>query len=142
MKAVHPYLLFKGNAAEAFRFYEQVFRSEVTSRTSYEELGMSMSDDDAGMLANISLPIAPGVSLMASDVSEAMDPGLRIGGNVQITLVPDDADEAYRVFAALSEGGTVRQELTQTVFAELYGETVDRFGTSWIVIIEDDQAMG
>ena len=142
MKAVHPYLLFKGNAAEAFRFYEQVFRSEVTSRTSYEELGMSMSDDDAGMLANISLPIAPGVSLMASDVSEAMDPGLRIGGNVQITLVPDDADEAYRVFAALSEGGTVRQELTQTVFAELYGETVDRFGTSWIVIIGDDQAMG
>lgn len=146
MKAVHPYLLFKGNAAEAFEFYEHVFGSQVTSRTHYREFGsdggMGLTGDELDLLANISLPLAPGVALMGNDVTDAMDPNLRIGGNVQITLVPDDATEAHRVFDALSEGGNVQQALSRAPFAELYGETVDRFGTHWIVIMEGQHNFG
>ena len=146
MQAVHPYLLFKGNAAEAFEFYESVFQANVTSRTYYREFGsaeeLSMQENEMGLLANISLPIAPGIALMGNDVTDSLDPNLRIGGNVQITLVPDDAADANRLFEALSAGGKVRQALEPAPFAELYGEVTDQFGTQWIVIIEGNTSFG
>lgn len=144
MKAVHPYLLFRGNAAEAFEFYETVFQSKVTARVHFSDFGdagdMGWSEEDGSLIANISLPIAEGVDLMGNDVPESMDPNLRIGGNVQITLEVDDAAEANRLYGALESGGRASQPLEATSFAELYGEVVDKFGTQWIIILGADAA--
>ncbi len=146
MKTVHPYLLFRGNTAEAFEFYESVFQTRVDSRTYYRDFGnpadMGWTDTEGDMLANISLPLTDKVSLMGNDVTDSMEPEMRQGGNVQLTLVPDDADEAHRLFEALSEGGSVRQALGSAPFAELYGEVTDRFGTQWIVIHEGGETPG
>ncbi len=144
MKTVHPYLLFRGNTAEAFEFYEGVFQSKVDSRTYYREFGSDMGwrEGEGDLLANISLPLTDKISLMGNDVTESMQRELNTAGNVQLTLVPDDADEARRLFDALSEGGTVKEALGAAPFAELYGEVTDRFGTQWIVILEGDVTFG
>ena len=142
MKAVHPYLLFRGNTAEAFEFYEQVFDSKVMGTMHFrdfgEDGGMGLPEDELDLIANTALPLTDGVLLMGNDVPASMDPDLRVGGNVQITLDVEDAAEAHRLFDRLAEGGKKRQELTQTSFAELYGEVTDRFGTSWIIILGSD----
>lgn len=139
MKAVHPYLLFNGNTAEVFEFYSEVFGREIAAVVHYGDFGPEASGPNgeyADLIANITLQLTDSVMLMASDVPPDMNRNLHIGGNVQLTLVPDDAAEAHRLFDALAADGTTVQPLHEEPFAELYGEVTDRFGTSWIIIIE------
>ena len=48
---------------------------------------------------------------------------------------PEDADELCGWFAALSEGGQVRQPLEPAPWGDEFGMFVDRFGISWLVNI-------
>ena len=56
-----------------------------------------------------------------------------------ISLNVDSIAEAERVFAALSEGGSVQMPLDATFWAARFGMLVDRFGVSWMVNCEKDQ---
>ena len=47
---------------------------------------------------------------------------------------PDEA-AAKRVFAALSEGGTVKMPLNKTFWSPCFGMVQDRFGLGWMVIV-------
>jgi PhnB protein len=49
--------------------------------------------------------------------------------------VPDPA-EAERVFSALAAEGQVQMPLSKTFFAPLFGMVADRFGVSWMIIVE------
>jgi len=40
------------------------------------------------------------------------------------------------LFAALSDGGQVKMPLAKTFFAPRFGMVADRFGVSWMVIVE------
>lgn len=54
------------------------------------------------------------------------------------SLSVDAADEgdAKRKFAALSEGGQVQMPLGKTFFSPCFGIVADRFGVSWMVIVD------
>ena len=47
-----------------------------------------------------------------------------------------DEAEADRVFGALSDGGQVQMPLTETFFSPRIGMVADRFGVTWMVIVE------
>jgi PhnB protein len=47
------------------------------------------------------------------------------------------AAEADTKFNALAEGGQVQMPLTKTFFSEKFGMVADRFGVSWMVLVED-----
>ena len=47
-----------------------------------------------------------------------------------------DATDADRVFSALSDGGTVQMPMGKTFFSPRFGMVADRFGVSWMVIVE------
>jgi PhnB protein len=49
--------------------------------------------------------------------------------------VPNEA-EADRKFAALADGGQVQMPLGKTFFAPRFGMVADRFGVSWMIIVE------
>src|SRR6185503_16383800 len=44
--------------------------------------------------------------------------------------------EAERLFNALSDGGKVQMPLTETFFSPRFGMVADRFGVSWMVVVE------
>lgn len=134
--AIRPYLTFAGNAREAFTTYQEVFGGELVL------LDFAGSEAEAG-------PPPPGVKPDAIMHGALMAPtGLLMGADamgegyqgkvegmcVNVTL--DTVDDAKRVFAALADGGSVEQELSESFFAPAFGMCTDRFGVPWMVMVE------
>ena len=135
MNAAHPYLNFKGNTEEVFNFYKSVFGGEFAMIVRFKDFGedaMGVGKSDHDKIAHIALPVGQ-TMLMASDVVGSYAESLKVGNNVYITLNPDSAEEAQRVFNALAAGGTVEMPLQQTAWAEKYGSCKDKFGIRWMV---------
>jgi PhnB protein len=136
MKAVNPYLNFKGNTAEAFGFYKSVFGGEFAGVLRFRDFGenaMGIPEHDLDKIAHIGLPLGAGAMLMGTDVVDGMPGNFTVGTNFYITLEPDTADEARALFTALSAGGSTQMPLQKTQWAELYGSGVDQFGVQWMV---------
>ena len=137
--AFRPYLAFAGNAREAFTRYQEVFGGELVL------LDMASMPPDAGpppdgvtsdVIMHAAL-MAPSGLLMGAD-----DPSGNFNGSVNgmcVNVSVDDAGEAKRVFDALAERGTVQQPLNETFFSPAFGMCTDRFGTPWMIMVE--QAM-
>ena len=136
MKGAHPYLNFKGNTREAFEFYRSVFGGDFQAVIRFRDFGpngMGVAEKDLDKIAHIALPLGPHVLLMATDVVDSMPMPLTAGNNFSISLEPESAEEADRLFTSLSTGGAVGMPLQATEWAEKYGCCTDRFGIQWMV---------
>lgn len=141
MLYVTQYLNFKGNTEEAFAFYRSVFGGEYDGVVRFRDFGddmMGVSEADKDKIAHISLPLGPGASLMASDSVGPQADSFNAGNNFYIYLETESAEEADRLFAALSAGGTAEMPLQQTDWAEKYGSLIDRFGVQWMISYTGD----
>lgn len=136
MKTVNPYINLPGNTEEAFAFYGKVFGTEPVGMVRYRDMGgeaMGLKGADLDKVAHVAIPLA-GQMLMGTDVVTASgQPPVSLGNNVYIMLDAESAEEANRLFAGLSDGGTLEMELSKTEWAESYGCCVDKFGIRWMV---------
>jgi PhnB protein len=57
-----------------------------------------------------------------------------------LSLNASDDAEAERLFAALSDGGTVQVPMAPTPFASRLGLVADRFGVPWLVVSQNGAA--
>ncbi|CAN5709806.1 VOC family protein [soil metagenome] len=136
MEAVNPYLNFPGNTEEAFNFYRSVFGGEFAAVLRFRDFGdnsMGIAEADLDKIAHIALPLGPNSMLMATDHVDSFPQKYAPGNNFYIALTPESAEEAERLFGALSEGGEIEMELQQTAWAEKHGSCADRFGARWMV---------
>lgn len=133
MKNVNPYLNFPGNTEEAFGFYRSVFGGEFPMVLRFRDFEPGTNGPDGDKLAHIALPLGNGSMLMGTDALESHGRTLHVGNNFSISLEAETSDEAERLFAALSEGGSVGMPLSRTEWAELYGMCTDRYGVQWMV---------
>ena len=134
---VQPYLMFEGRCEEAIEFYRRAIGAEVEMKMRYSE-----SPD----------PPPPGMIPPGSE-NKIMHSTLRIGestvhasdggcsgkasfSGISLTLAVKDDAHAAKAFAALSDGGQVTMPLGKTFFASSFGMLTDRFGVSWMVIVE------
>ena len=141
MQFVSLYLNFNGNAEEAFQYYRSVFGGEYDGLLRFRDFGedaMGAPEADRDKIAHISLPLVEGISLMASDVIGAQAEAFNAGNNVYIYLEMDTAEEADRLFGALSDGGSAEMPLQPTEWAEKYGSCVDRFDVRWMISFTGD----
>ncbi|GAC1372273.1 MAG: VOC family protein [Aquirhabdus sp.] len=53
-----------------------------------------------------------------------------------LSITAKDETEAQRLFANLSDGGQVQMPLSKTFFSPQFGMVADRFGVSWMVIVD------
>lgn len=132
------YLNFTRQTEAAFNFYKSVFGTEflgpIMRHGDVPDPGAAqLSDDDKQLVMNVQLPITGGHVLMGTDVPEFMGMPIRQGNNVYICLDPDTRAEADRIFAALSEGGTVEMALTDMFWGDYFGSLVDKFGILWMI---------
>ena len=139
MATVSTYLNFLRNTEEAFNFYRTVFGTEFSGDgfSRFKDIPPSedmppIPDEDKNLIMHVSLPILGGHHLMGTDAPESMGFRLDFGNNVYINLSPDSREETRRLFNALSEGGTVEQELQDMFWGDYYGSCKDKFGVHWM----------
>ncbi len=134
---IQPYLFFEGRCEEALGFYRDALGAEVTALMRFED---SPDPPPPGMIPpgsgrkvmHAAFRIG-GATVMASD--GRCSGQARFGGVSLSVSVPDEAT-ADRVFAALAEGGQVQMPLGKTFFSPRFGVVADRFGVSWMIVVE------
>lgn len=125
-----PYVNFRGDCAEAFRFYEQHLGGRTEMMMYFREapgpspLGPEWADKV--LHARMSLG---GTGLLGADIPHA-EPTR----SVYMSLDLDSDSEADRIYGALTEGGEVLMKMQETFFATRFAQVRDRFGISWMII--------
>jgi PhnB protein len=134
---VQPYLFFEGRTEEAIEFYRSAVDAQVDMLMRFKESpeppkpGMVPPGSD-NKIMHASFRIGD-TMVMASDGNCSGKPNFQ-GFSLSIT-VPDEA-AAERTFAALGKGGQVQMPLSKTFFSPRFGMVADRFGVSWMVIVQ------
>ena len=134
---VQPYLFFDGRCEEAIEFYRKALGAEAIMLMRYKE---SPDPPPPGMvppgsenkIMHASFRIGDSM-VMASDGRCLGQPTFQGFG---LSLTVGDEAEADQVFGALSDGGQVQMPLTKTFFSPSFGMVADRFGVTWMVIVE------
>lgn len=130
----NPYLFFNGCCEEAIAFYKKALGAEVTVLMRFGEAppteGNAMTAP-ADKVMHASLKIGDREVMASDGMCSGKPPSFE---GFALSLNASDVAEAERLFAALSEGGQVRQPLTQTFFAPRFGMVADRFGVVWMVL--------
>jgi len=128
---IAPYLIFDGNCAEAFKFYEKTLGGKIDMIQTYGE--SPAKDHVPAALHNRVIHVRMTVGnevLMGSDApSEQFETPQ--GTSVSITV--PTAAEAERIFTALADRGKVKMPFEKTFWSPGFGMAVDRFGTPWMV---------
>jgi PhnB protein len=135
---VNTYLSFDGNCAAAFKFYEKVLGGKILMMMSYGDMqGCSdMSADVKAKVAHVRMQLGDKL-LMGSDSPPGRFEQPK-GFNVNISVT--DPGQADRLFAALSENGTVTMPIQETFWATRFGMLTDQFGTPWMINCEKTAA--
>ena len=131
---VQPYLFFEGRCEEAIEFYRGALGAEVTAlMRSKESPEPSMCLPGAeDKIIHASFRIGD-LTVMASDGRCRGNPTFQ-GFSLALT-VPDGA-AADRLLSALADGGQVQMPLAKTFFSPGFGMVSDRFGVSWMIVVE------
>jgi PhnB protein len=128
---IAPYLIFNGNCAEAFPFYERVLGGRIVMMQTHGESPMKdqVGADWHDKVLHARME-AGNFVLMGSDAppSEAA-----VSPRDMHVSVSTGAADAERLFNALAAGGRVTMPFEKTFWSPGFGMVVDRFGTPWMV---------
>jgi PhnB protein len=136
---VNTYLNFMGNTEEAFNLYGTVFGTEIISPiTRFKDMPSdpnmpALSDEESNQVMHVALPILAGHVIMGTDMLASMGHQLRIGNNTTISLDLDSKEEADRIFAALSAGGSETVGMQDMPWGDYWGVCLDPFGVRWMI---------
>ena len=131
---INPYLSFKGDCEDAFKFYAQCLGGEIGAIFRYDGSPMEhlVSADWSNKVMHGSVTIANQI-LMGADVApDRYEAPMGFSLSVQIGSVTD----AERIFHDLAVGGRIVMPLEKTFWAARFGTVVDRFGIQWLINCE------
>ena len=136
---VQPYLWsFNGRCEEALNFYRDVLGAEIVMLMRFKDAPCPPDPEavppewvDKVMHANLRI----GESTIFASDGRCGDQNAGFNGFSLSLTVKTDA-EARRLFDALADGGQVTMPMDKTFFASSFGMVVDRFGVTWMVIVE------
>jgi PhnB protein len=125
------YLNFDGQCRAAFDLYREVFDGRIAMRMTYGDSPMrdQVPRDGHDLIMHCRLEVGDAV-LMGADGPPTHAPA---GQGAHVNIDVDSIDEAERIHAALSAGGTVRTPLQETFWAHRWSMFTDRYGQPWMV---------
>jgi PhnB protein len=126
-----PYVNYRGNCEEAFRFYEQHLGGKIVNISRHSDVPNSpMPDEWKGKVLHARVQIGSAI-LMGADV-----PSAEPMRSAYLTLTVDTEEEAERIYKVLTDGGEIFMKMEKTFFANRFAMLRDRFGTSWMLLHE------
>jgi PhnB protein len=131
---LEPYLFFHGRCEEALNFYQECLGGEIVglSRFAGSPMESNVGPEYRDKIMHASF-VAGDVKFMASDGQPGSGPDGE--DDITLSLATNDAGEGERVFAALSQGGTVEMPLAEAFWGGKFGSLTDRFGVQWMVSV-------
>lgn len=123
------HLTFNGQCEAAFRFYERCLGGVIETMLNYGDSPMAAQTplEWRGKIVHATLSF--GGNFLAG--ADALPNDYARPKGFYVLLEVDDAADAERIFAALSESGTVQMPIQETFWASRFGVLVDRFGIPW-----------
>lgn len=139
MKGLNIFLNFDGDLEEAFDFYKETFKGQYKIIKKYKEMphSDSLSPEDREKVMHCELIIKDEIVLMGCDILEAWGQSIEKGNNFYINITPDSVEEGNVIFNKLSAGGEVQMPFQKTFWGAFFGTVTDRFGTQWMIKLED-----
>jgi len=131
---IDPYLCFNGNCAEAFHFYEQLLGAKIIFTMTYRETPCASQTPPEWQDKIIHTRLAiDGQTLMGCDsyADRYEEPK-----GAWVSIGVDSAADAERIFAGLSDRGTVIMPIAETFWAIRFGMVIDRFRIPWMINCE------
>ena len=135
MLSTNPYLHFAGNTEEAMHFYRSIFGGEFTIFQRYKEIpgGEKMPPKEQEKIMHVSLTIGNGVTIMATDWTPTMGPGLSFGNNFHICIQAENEKEVDKLFAGLCRDGIAEMPPNKTFWGAYFAMCKDKFGIQWMI---------
>src|SRR3954454_25341521 len=128
----------RAGCEEAISFYQKAvgakagvinrFRDSPDPRIARPEM--------ADKIMHAEIRIGDNVLLVSDGMSSTGQPSFQ---GFSLSLQVADAEEAEKVFLALSDGAKIQTPLTETFFAPRFAMLTDRFGLGWIIIAQKQQ---
>jgi PhnB protein len=131
---LNPYLLFNGDCAEAFKFYEETLGGKIESMMTFNgsPAAEHAPPEWGDKILHATLLIGD-QRLMGSDAP----PGrYSKPQGISVSIGLNDRDKGERIFNALAQGGTTIMPFEKTFWAAGFGMCTDRFGIPWMVNCE------
>ncbi len=137
---VEPYLFFNGRCDEAIEFYKKAVGAKVEMLMRFGENpdkgkptpeGCGPMPDDNKVMHS-SLRVGDGIIMISDGMGGG---GLEFKG-ISLTLPVASEAECTKLFNNLAAGGQVQMPLAKTFFSPLFGCVADKFGVSWMVIVD------
>ncbi|WP_329114222.1 VOC family protein [Streptomyces sp. NBC_01353] len=134
---LNPYISFDGDARQAMEFYREVFGGTLTANT-YGDFGQKEPGDAADKIMHSMLTTDSGFTLMGADNPPGGEH--KPGNNMSVSVSGEDAHELRGYWDKLSGSGTVSVPLEKQMWGDVFGMCTDRFGITWLVNINQQQA--
>jgi PhnB protein len=135
---VQPYLNFNGRCEEALAFYGKALGAKIERvmhfKDSPDPSMVSPGSENKVMHSSFRVGDA---TVMASDGRCQGETNFQ---GISLTLTVPDEAEAEQRFTALSDGGQVQMPLTKTFFSPSFGMVADRFGVTWMVLVDSQRS--
>lgn len=141
MATINPHVNFNGNAEEAFEFYRSVFGGKFTKVIRFKDLAspdFRVPENEMQKIMHISLPIGHSI-LMANDVPQSMGRVSENENRSKIVVSTETRAEAKRVFAGLSEGGSVEMPIGDSPWGTYFGMFRDKYGIEWMIEFDSNK---
>lgn len=137
MAQINPYIIFNGNAEEAFIFYRSVFGGEFATLMRFKDMPGDPDhptlESEADKIMHIALPIGRNNVLMANDVPSFMGTVNENENRSKISIGAESREEADKLFYGLSVGGKVEMPIGDSPWGSYFGMFRDRYGIEWMV---------
>ena len=122
-----PNLWFDSDAEEAAKFYITLFEDSMIKQISrYGKSGSDVAGKSEGSVMTVHFSLS-GHELIALNGG----PVFKFSPAISLYVACETPEEVGRLFAALSEKGTVLMPLDRYPFSERYAWINDRYGLSW-----------
>ena len=135
---IQPYLFFDGRCEEALTFYQETLGAHVVMSMRFKDspepanCGPDGKKPDPDKIMHAAFKLGESM-IMASDGN--CEGKTKFDG-FSLSISVKEKAEAERIFGLLSDGGQVCAPMTETFFSPAFGMLVDRFGVSWMVLVD------
>ncbi len=132
---IQPYLYFDGRCEEAIEFYKHALDARVLMLMRFKDSPVPhqpavVNSDEKVMHATLRI----GESTVF--VSDGLSTGKPKFAGITLSMILSNEPDARRCFNALADGGKVDMGLEKTFFSSCFGMLHDRFGVSWLVMVQ------